>query len=208
MEMRRKSKLASYLIISLWAILTLSAVSWVLVGSVAWWVKNDWLPKDSSGWAQAIGSLLAVLVAVGAPIYQNHHQRKTREEEYTSKKTDGIYATLALAEHVKELLERMSELFGITASLSPDFNKKLKIIQNDTVSAAAMIREIPITSLTVLMVRYVLRLRELASFAETSSNNVPSNAGWSTWDKATQVDVRTAIKELSNIIEELEGMLD
>lgn len=206
--MRQKSKLASYLIISLWAILTLSAVSWILVGSVAWWVKNDWLPKDTSGWAQAIGSLLAVLVAVGAPIYQNHHQRKTREEEYTSKKTDGIYATLALAEHVKELLERMSALFSITASLSPNFNKNLKIVQNDTVSAAVMIREIPITSLTVLMVRYVLRLRELAGLAEASCNNARPSAGWDTWDNATRVDVRAAIKELSNIIEELELMLD
>lgn len=188
--------------------LTLSALVWVLVGSVAYWVKRGWLPPDSSGWAQAIGGLLAVLVAVGAPLYQNYHQQKIREEEYVNRAVDGIHATLALAEYVKDLLDRMSVLFEFSNSLKPNYGLRLKAIRHDVVQAASMIREVPITSLTVLMVNYVLRLRGMVSFAEHASNNISADFKWSPWGDDTKAGVRKSITELARIIEELELLLE
>lgn len=208
MSIIRKSKVPLYFTYAMWVILVLSALVWVLVGSVAYWVKRGWLPPDSSGWAQAIGGLLAVLVAVGAPLYQNYHQQKVRKEEYANRATDGIYATLALAEHIKSLLDRMSVLFEISSSLKPNYGLKLKAIRHDVVQAASMVREIPITSLTVLMVNYMLRLREIISFAEHASNNIAADFKWSPWGDDTKSGVRRNINELTKIIEELESMLD
>lgn len=208
MRVIRKSKVVRYIIYSMWAILTLSSLTWVLVGSVAYWVKQGWLPPDSSGWAQAIGGLLAVLVAIGAPLYQNIHQQKVREEEHAGRVADGIYATLALAEHIYGLLERMSSLFGLSASLKPNYGLKIKAVQHDVAQAAIMIREVPITSLTVLMVNYVVRLREMISFAEHACNNISVNLTWDYWGDDTKSVVRRNITELAEIIEELELMLD
>ncbi len=208
MELDRKSKIVRYCIYSMWAVLILSALVWVLVGSVAYWVKHGWLPPDSSGWAQAVGGLLAVVVAVGAPLYQNLHQQKVRDEEYASKAADGIYATLALAEHIKDLLDRMSALFEFSVSLKPNYALKLKSIRHDVTQAASMVREIPITSLTVLMVKYVVRLREMMSYAEHASNNISADLSWSPWGDDTKSGVRNNIHELAKIIEELELLLD
>lgn len=54
---------------ALWWFIVGGAGVWLLVGSVAYWVKHGWLPPDTSGWVQAIGSIGAISVAAWAALY-------------------------------------------------------------------------------------------------------------------------------------------
>ncbi|MBV7489818.1 hypothetical protein [Pseudomonas sp. PDM30] len=65
----------------LWFLLMGGAVLWLLVGSVAYWVKHGWLPPDAAGWVQAIGAVLAIAIAVAVPMYQKFHERSVRAED-------------------------------------------------------------------------------------------------------------------------------
>lgn len=172
MERKIHSKLIGYAIFSLWALLFLSAASWVLVGSVSYWVKHGWLPPDSSGWAQAIGGLLAVIVAIAVPAFQNFSQSRQLKEKEKLVRLEGIQATRALVEHVLRVqkrllsaLKRLGSYRGIYSSLTD-----AKAESHEAIQAAAMLREISVVDLNIQMVHFVVRLREVANFGEFAGN--------------------------------------
>ena len=71
-------KMKDWSLWALWWFLVGGGALWLLVGSVAYWVKKGWLPPDTYGWVQAIGSILALIVAVSVPLYLWKHERKER----------------------------------------------------------------------------------------------------------------------------------
>ena len=48
---------------ALWLLVFGGAGLWVVVGSIGFFSKNGWLPTDAAAWVQAIGSVVAILVA-------------------------------------------------------------------------------------------------------------------------------------------------
>jgi len=62
-------QLMTWSVLALWWFIVGGAGAWLLVGSVAYWVKHGWLPPDTSGWVQAIGSIGAISVAAWAALY-------------------------------------------------------------------------------------------------------------------------------------------
>ncbi|MNF48757.1 hypothetical protein D3C76_703200 [compost metagenome] len=48
---------------ALWLLVFGGAGLWVVVGSIGYFNKTGWLPNEASAWVQAIGSILAILVA-------------------------------------------------------------------------------------------------------------------------------------------------
>jgi len=64
---------------ALWYLMFGTAAFWLLVGSIAYWVRLEWLPKDASGWVQAVGSVLAIFVAVIVPAVMKKDERRQRE---------------------------------------------------------------------------------------------------------------------------------
>lgn len=70
---------------ALWWFLLGGGVLWLLVGSVAYWVKKGWLPPDASGWVQAIGSILAIAVAIGVAYNSHRMTLKLRSAEDDAK---------------------------------------------------------------------------------------------------------------------------
>lgn len=66
---------------ALWYLLFGSAIVWLLAGAVGYWVKFGWLPKDASDWVQAIGSVVAIFVAVIVPARMKAHETQRRHIE-------------------------------------------------------------------------------------------------------------------------------
>ncbi|WP_162945851.1 hypothetical protein [Pseudomonas sp. DY-1] len=61
---------------------------WLLVGSVAYWVRHGWLPNDVAAWVQAFGSIGAILAAIWISHRQgrgNERERQRREYHYMFK---------------------------------------------------------------------------------------------------------------------------
>ncbi|MGN0924700.1 hypothetical protein [Ectopseudomonas mendocina] len=74
-------KMKEWSLWALWWLLIGGATLWLLVGSVAYWVLRGWLPPDASGWVQAIGSVLAIAVAIVVAYAGHRMALKIRSEE-------------------------------------------------------------------------------------------------------------------------------
>lgn len=75
-----------------------ASVLWLLVGSVAYWVKHGWLPADTSGWVQALGGILAVAVAIAVPAWQKNHERQVATLDDRKRRIDCVNAVLSLTQ--------------------------------------------------------------------------------------------------------------
>lgn len=168
MGKNKSATLVRYLLFSIWALLFLSASSWILVGSVAYWVKHGWLPPDSAGWAQAIGGLLAVTVAIAVPAFQSFNQAKQLRDKEVAHRLEGIQATRALIEHIMgvqtALLSALQNISVGTGSYHS--SQHGRAAAHGAQQAAAMLREMAVVDLSVAMVHYVVGLREVANYGE------------------------------------------
>lgn len=152
---------------AMWWLIIGSVGMWVLVGSVAFWVKEGWLPPDSAGWTQAIGAVFAVFVALAVPYYQNRKQNNDRREDELRKRLEAINAVYALMAHVRELFVRLSETKKYKIGYAENVRGEMKdSLGHELVQAAAMIREVPIVSMSNEMVHFVVNLREVATYGE------------------------------------------
>lgn len=171
-------RIAQYSIWALWTLIVLSLTIWVLVGSVAYWVRNAWLPADSAGWAQAIGAFVAIVVAIALPYFQSRQQRNDRMQESLSERLNGINATYALMTHMEGLYARLEVYSQPVSSI---FGTQLKGSKSDSLlhelkQAAAMLREIPVTAISSQMVYFIIGLREVANYGEFVSSTLYDEA--------------------------------
>ncbi|MBT1262536.1 hypothetical protein KHP07_19380 [Pseudomonas sp. VS40] len=161
-------RIAQYTIWTIWILLVAGSTLWLLVGSVAYWVRNGWLPADSAGWAQAIGAFVAIIVAIALPYFQSRQQRNDRAEETLGERLNGMSATYALMVHMEGLYARLEVYAQPTSSL---FGTQLSGSKSDSLlhelnQAAAMLREIPVTAISSQMVYFIIGLREVANYGE------------------------------------------
>lgn len=199
-------RVAQYSIWMLWALIALGSTLWLLVGSVAYWVRQGWLPADSAGWAQAIGAFVAIVVAIALPYFQSRQQRNDRAEEVLSERLNGMNATYALMSHMEGLYARLEVYAKPVPSL---FGVGLNGSQSDSLlhelnQAAAMLREIPVTAISSQMVYFIIGLREVANYGEFVSATLysPTNdsAGYNSRHKKISHNrklIETWMEELS-----------
>jgi hypothetical protein len=94
---------------SLWAMWYLmfgAAAFWLLAGSVGYWVKYGWLPKDTSGWVQAVGSMLAIVVAVIVPAIMKRHETRRRQISEIEAELGAYYQFRNLVQETQDLLSQ------------------------------------------------------------------------------------------------------
>lgn len=103
-------KMKEWSIWALWWLLFGGAGLWLLVGSVAYWVKHDWLPNDTAVWVQALGSVLTILVAAWAAIYSASRQQAAQDEAINDRV--AVLST-ALEESARRALRWNSSLIEI-----------------------------------------------------------------------------------------------
>jgi membrane protein implicated in regulation of membrane protease activity len=94
----QKEWLIEKAVVFLCLLIATAAVLWLLVGSVAYWVKHGWLPADTAGWVQALGALLAVAVAIAVPAWQKRHEGKLARLESRQRRIDCVNAVLSLTQ--------------------------------------------------------------------------------------------------------------
>lgn len=174
MEMNFSQQIVRRSIWVLWSVMAVGAILWTLVGSVAYWVREGWLPADSAGWAQAIGAFVAIVVAIALPYFQNRQQQAERSATAVRERQDGRNATYALMDHMEGLYKRL-KLYTVP-SFSP-FGGQVRGAAEDSLlhelkQAAAMLRELPVTAISNEMVFFVIGLREVANYGEFVSGAI------------------------------------
>ena len=194
----------------LWTLIALGSTLWLLVGSVAYWVRNEWLPADSAGWAQAIGAFVAIVVAIALPYLQSRQQRNDRAEEVLSERLNGMNATYALMTHMKDLYARLEVYAKPVPSL---FGTSLNGSQSDSLlhelnQAAAMLREMPVTAISSQMVYFIIGLREVANYGEFVSSTFYAAANDSAGNLSRYRKISTNRKLIEAWMEELSVLED
>lgn len=69
--MVNRMKMVEYSLWAVWWLVVGIATFWLFVGSIGYFTKSGWLPSDSSGWAQAIGAVIAIVAASLFPIWHS-----------------------------------------------------------------------------------------------------------------------------------------
>ena len=203
-------RVAQYSIWMLWALIALGSTLWLLVGSVAYWARQGWLPADSAGWAQAIGAFVAIVVAIALPYFQSRQQRNDRAEEVLSERLNGMNATYALMSHMEGLYARLEVYATPVSSL---YGISLKGSQSDSLlheinQAAAMLREIPVTAISSQMVYFIIGLREVANYGEFVSATLYSPANNSAGNYSRHNKISRNRKLIEKWMEELSALED
>ncbi|WP_156342063.1 hypothetical protein [Pseudomonas sp. NBRC 111133] len=122
----RFSKLIEPTVWAMWAVVVGGACLWVIVGSIGYFVKENWLPTDTSGWVQAIGAIVAIGIAIWVP----YRQRRQEANERASAKAElEVSRTEQLNSLNKELEMLVSDLpyewAGADYNLTNEMSRKL-----------------------------------------------------------------------------------
>jgi uncharacterized membrane protein YuzA (DUF378 family) len=169
-------RIARYSIWLLWGLMAIGAILWLLVGSVAYWVRDGWLPADSAGWVQAIGAFIAIAVAIALPYFQSRQQQTESRAAALRERLDGRNATYALMHHMESLYKRLKVYIRPSYSLfgGPLSGAREDSLLHELKQAASMLREIPVTAISNEMVFFVIGLREVANYGEFVANAIES----------------------------------
>ncbi|MCK9801423.1 hypothetical protein M1B34_28080 [Pseudomonas sp. MAFF 302030] len=66
---------------ALWLLIFGGAALWVFVGSIGYFTKTGWLPKDVAAWVQAVGAIASIWAAFLIGNRQIREQNRIRREE-------------------------------------------------------------------------------------------------------------------------------
>lgn len=102
-------KMKEWSLWALWWLLLGGAALWLLVGSVSYWVIHDWLPADAAGWAQALGALVAVAVAIAVPYWQRVKDDQQRREADFLQRKQRLESVSELVRHQIELIAELKD---------------------------------------------------------------------------------------------------
>jgi hypothetical protein len=148
-------------LVALWVALGVGAGLWLLVGSVAYWVRHGWLPPDTAGWVQALGGLLAVAVAVAVPAWQKRHEIQLAAIDERKRRIDSVNAVLSLTQdligHHEVAIHRMR---GIGR-----YGEALEAAQSLARVAKSYV-DLELVTFGNEMVSFVLVLKSAALYAE------------------------------------------
>lgn len=174
MSRKLSDRIAHNSIWALWSVVVLGTTLWMLVGSVAYWVRKGWLPADSAGWAQAMGAFIAIVVAIALPYFQSRNQQRERSNADQRARLDSINAIYALMDHMSGLYKRLSDYTELQETIMGHqmIGEKTDSLLHEVNQAAAMLREIPVTAISNQMVIFVIGLREVANFGEFVSEKI------------------------------------
>lgn len=203
MKYLNSAALVRIIIYSMWGLILLGCCSWLVVGSVAYFVREQWLPPDTSGWAQAVGGMLAVLVAMVVPFLQNQQLRTQLAKKDHADRLASISAAMALMAHVKKAnFEVLIELGGLKLR-DPNRNVERQSAAHNAKQAAATLREVPVTAFSTEMVEVIISLREIANYGEYAASALTSFSAM-TFDS---VSVSTLLNDNLKRLFKIEGEL-
>jgi len=111
----RFNKLIEPTIWAMWGLIVGGACLWVTVGSIGYFSRERWLPNDTAGWVQAIGSIAAIFTAVAIGVHQTRSASRQRVLDAESKRK----SCLAVVEFSAQQGQALSDYLGSLESLWP-----------------------------------------------------------------------------------------
>lgn len=192
MNKNLKQRMIESTLWGIWWLLFVSASVWALVGSGGYWVRTGWIPAEAAVWAQALGSLLAVAVAVAIPAFQVRRQARDRAMERVQQRCADIEAVRALIVYLMKLTKRL-ESYNQRPAVYTASNQSA--LSHELRQCGPMVREIPITAFSNELVHIVLGLRAVGVNSEFAAD-VIERSGF-----AMNADLTTVKKEAKANIE-------
>lgn len=159
--------LADKAVIFLGLLIAMGSVLWILVGSVAYWVKNGWLPADTSGWVQALGGLLAVAVAIAVPAWQKNHEVKLANLDDRRRRIDCVNAVLSLTQDLIGHFEVAAHSVSLRTGKLRD-TRKAAMEQLARVTKSCI--DLDLVAFGNEMVSFVLVIKGAALYAEQAAS--------------------------------------
>ncbi|WP_445672656.1 hypothetical protein [Pseudomonas inefficax] len=122
----RFNKLIEPTVWAMWAIVVGGAFLWVVVGSIGYFVKESWLPNDTSGWVQAIGAIVAIGIAIWVPYNQRRQEAQERSDAKSELEVSRTDQLLSLANELEMIVGGLPhEWVGADYNLTNQMSRKL-----------------------------------------------------------------------------------
>lgn len=159
-----KNSLAEWATMLLFWLIAFGAVLWLLVGSVAYWVKRGWLPADTAGWAQALGGVLAVAVAIAVPAWQKRHEIQRADQDERKRRIDSVDAVRSLTQDLMAHFEAAAFSLTNVRLIAVSYQKQNIIEGLARVSRSCI--DLDLVAFGNEMVTFVLVIKSAAHYAE------------------------------------------
>ncbi|WP_349970907.1 hypothetical protein [Pseudomonas caspiana] len=121
--------------------------------------------KSLEAWFQGVATVAAMLVGISTLKIQRKQALQAEKDKDKTQRQDARNAVIALKDHQVRLFERVTNLRAISPStyrlITPPSLDDPHIF-NELQSSAAMLKEIPLTSMHIEMIHYLIGLRENA----------------------------------------------
>lgn len=193
-------------VVLLCTLLAAGSTLWLLVGSVAYWVKHGWLPADTSGWVQALGALLAVAVAIAVPAWQKRHELKLADLDRKSERIDSIKAVIALTKDLRVHFQVAENEFA-RAPIFPGADEYRVRAIKPLARVSSSFASIELNSFGNEMVSYVLVIKSAANYAlELEDNSYPYTRNFTEIARECRARI-TGFRLQENELSELLGAL-
>jgi len=158
---------------ALWWLIVGSAIVWVIVGSAGYWVRLGWVPEAAAAWAQALGTLLAIVVAISVPAFQAHQRLLEKNYEQKEAKQAGSAAVRALLNYHIDLYGRLSKAQVRPVAI---MSAKDGVLPHELRQSAAMLREVAVNEFSNDLVHIVLGLRQISANGEFAAARLETRA--------------------------------
>jgi hypothetical protein len=119
--------------------------------------------KPLEAWFQGVATVAAMLVGIATLGVQRKHTLQAEKEKDQVQRQDARNAVIALKDHQMRLFNRVTDLRVITPTrrvLTQAPASEDPYLFNELQSSAVMLRDLPLTSMHIEMIHYVIGLRE------------------------------------------------
>lgn len=163
-----------------------------------------WDSKDAPAWVQAIGSIVAIVIAIAVPYVQRQHALEAQADAEFRVRSDGYFAAISLVEVQIRLLERCEVGWGWSSSYGLRDPERLV---EDLVRNQRQMEGLSIDSLGYEMVCYLLMVKEVAGFGGHFASTL-ATAGQRVSDPLRLLGLEAArhVAELKKARDEIEEM--
>ena len=121
----------------IWGLVVGGAGLWVIVGSIGYFGKEGWLPDDTAGWVQAIGSIGAILAA----IWISGGERRHREKIEKDWRRDSISRGVEASEYARKIVQNTIGLFECESLPRVEIPRFLGVVE----AAAVRVKEVSVS---------------------------------------------------------------
>ncbi|WP_041705825.1 hypothetical protein [Pseudomonas fulva] len=143
---------------AVWAFIAIGALGWGLFVVLEYFDSKN----DAAVWVQAIGSVVAIGIAIWVPYHQGHQIRMQRLHDERQMQLQGYYSVLALIDQQLDLLSRIESANLGWSRLISDFS--LAQLHSDLMNNQRQSDQLQVNAFGVGVIHYTLLIKDVGSF--------------------------------------------